>query len=384
MAEDKLKVNKRPKDDVSDNEEPPKEEEKKELSPDIMEYRMLGKTGLKVSCLGLGSMVFNSEEQAMELMSAVRSYGVNFFDNAEAYGDPVGIAETYFGAALKKLQEKDAKLWRRSDLVITTKLFFGAGGEDVPNKPGRAYGKNEKGVSRKHLMEGIKESLERMQLEYVDVLYAHRMDYQTPMLEIVRGFTDIINSGKALYWGTSMWPPVRVCQAYYVAKLNGLIPPVVEQPVYNMLNRKYVEVEYEPFYAEPFGIGTTVWSPLDGGVLTGKYVNEIPKDARFADGNKWGKWYGGEKYIGNKNEVVKKLMEIAKELGISMVSLALGWVLKNRNVSVCILGGSKSSQLLQNAEALAAAKKIDKGIYDRIEEILDNKPSPDPMYLVSI
>lgn len=314
-------------------------EQKQENPADKMEYRMLGGTGLKVSTLGLGMMSFTSEDQAIELVSTVRKYGVNFFDNAELYGNPCGTAEKLFGSALKKLQEKDPKLYRRSDLVITTKLFFGAGDGNQANARDRKYGVNDIGLSRKHLMEGIKESLDRLQLDYVDIIYAHRCDFVTPIEEIVRGFTDIIRSGKACYWGTSMWQPYKLVEAYWVAKINKLIPPVVEQPVYNMFSRQIVEIEYAPLYKAPYNFGTTIWSPLDSGILTGKYVKEVPEDARLG-GKSWlGKWWGNQNYINQqKNEKVAKLMEIAKELDISMVSLAIGWTIKNKNVSVTMLG----------------------------------------------
>jgi len=350
-------------------------EEKKDSKADLMEYRMLGGTGLKVSCLGLGTMSLDSEEQTIELLSAVRNYGVNFFDNAELYGEPCGNASKLFGSALKKLQAKDAKLWRRSDLVITTKLFFGASGGDQPNSPIRPYGVNEKGLSRKHLIEAMNEELERLQLDYVDVVLAHRHDPLTPMLEIVRGFTDIIRSGKAFYWGTSMWSAQKITEAYWVAKVNKLIAPVVEQPLYNMFSRDIMEKDYLPMFEQPYNIGTTTWSPLDSGILTGKYVKEVPKDSRLGGQNRLGKWWGNEKYVAaEKNAKVEKLMEIAKEMGVSMVSLALGWVIKNKNVSVCLLGGSKASQLEQNCEALAAAKKLTAEELKRIDEILDNNP----------
>jgi len=350
-------------------------EEKKENKADIMEYRMLGNTGLKVSCLGLGTMSLDNVDQAAELMSAVRRYGVNFFDNAELYGEPCGNGEILFGAALKKLQAKDAKAWRRSDLVITTKLFFGASGGDEPNSPMRPYGVNEKGLSRKHLMEGIDESLQRLQLDYVDVVLAHRYDPLTPMLEIVRGFTDIIRAGKAFYWGTSMWSAQKITEAFWIAKVNKLIAPVVEQPLYNMFSREIMEKDYLPMFEGPYHIGTTTWSPLDSGILTGKYVKEVPKDSRLGGSNRLGKWWGNEKYVAaDKNAKVEKLMVLAEQMGVSMVSLALGWVVKNKNVSVCLLGGSKASQLEQNCEALAAAKKLTAEELKKIDEILDNKP----------
>jgi len=350
-------------------------EDKKENLMDAMEYRTLGGTGLKVSCLGLGSMSFNSVEQTMELMSVSRKYGVNFFDNAELYGEPCGQGDALFGAALKKLQEEDPKLWRRSDLVITSKLFFGVSHGDEPNLPNRSYGQNELGLSRKHVMEGMNQSLERMQLDYVDIVLAHRHDVLTPMEEIVRGFTDIIRSGKAFYWGTSCWTSQKITEAYWVAKIHHLIPPVVEQPQYNMFSRDAMEKEYLPMFEAPYNIGSTTWSPLDSGILTGKYVKDIPKDSRLGGGHRLGTWWGKERYVQKvKNEKVEKLMEIAKGMEVSMVQLALGWVIKNKNVSVCLMGGSKASQMEQNCQSLEAAKKLDAETMKKIDDILDNKP----------
>eukprot|EP01084_Bolivina_argentea_P287310 492989_1 len=266
-------------------------DEKKQNPADIMEYRILGNTGLKVSCLGLGMMTLDSEDQAIELISTVRKYGVNFFDNAELYGRPCGTGEKLFGSALKKLQEKDPKLYRRSELVITTKLFFGCGDGNQPNTKNRKYAPNELGLSRKHLIEGINESLERLQLDYVDIIYAHTVDALTPTEEIVMGFTDIIRNGKAFYWGTSGWPAQKITEAYWIAKINNWIPPVVEQPPYNMFNRTQVEKDLLPMFYAPYKIGTTIWGPLDAGILTGKYVKEVPKDSRLGDGNSLGKWW---------------------------------------------------------------------------------------------
>jgi len=341
---------------------------------------MLGNTGLKVSVLGLGTMSLDSEEQTIELISAVRKYGVNFFDMAELYGQPMGNASKLFGSALKKLQKKDPVLYRRQDLVITTKLFFGPGdmvNNGKENSWKSPYGPNEKGLNFKKMNESIDEELARLQLNYVDIVYAHRYDANTPMLEIIRGFNKIINDGKAFYWGTSMWTAQKLTEAYWVAKMNNLIPPVVEQPWYNMFARDKLEKEYLPMFEKPYGLGTTVWSPLDSGILTGKYVKDIPKDSRLGGNNRLGNnWYGNENYIkAHKNEKVKKLMEIAKEIDVSMVSLALAWVIKNINVSVCILGGSKAYQLEQNMDAIETAKKLDADILKKIEDILDNSPN---------
>jgi len=245
-----------------------------------------------------------------------------------------------------------------------------------PNSPMAKYDINGKGTNFKKLNQSMTEELARLQLDYVDIVYAHRYDPTTPMLETVRGFTKLIQDGKAFYWGTSMWSAQKLTEAYWIAKMNGLIPPVVEQPQYNMFAREKLEKEYLPMFELPYGLGTTTWSPLDSGMLTGKYVKEVPKDSRLGGNNRLGNnWWGNEKYIKQeKNDKVVKLMEIAKEMGVSMVALALAWVIKNKNVSVCILGGSKPYQLVENMDAIAAAAKLDAKLEARIEEILQNKP----------
>jgi len=346
-----------------------------------MEYRMLGGTGLKVSVLGFGTMTFDNEDNAVELLETCRKFGVNFFDNAELYGEPLGNSEIVFGKALKKLQQKNPELWRRSELVITTKLFFFEGTGKQKNSPTVKYAENEFGLSRKHLMEGIKGSLQRLQLDYVDVLYAHRYDPATPMEEIVRGFTDIIRSGKALYWGTSMWSSQKLTEAYWVAKVNNLIPPIVEQPIYNMFARNIVEIEYSPLYEQPYALGTTVWSPLDTGVLTGKYNKDVPKESRLGD-NRLGVWLKAhyEKTLSAKIEKVELLIKFAKDkFNTSVTTLALAWVIKNRNVSVCLLGATKSAQLEENMQSIEIAQKLTKEDLAEIDKLLDNKPISDGM-----
>jgi len=349
-----------------------------------MEYRMLGNTGLKVSVLGFGSMTFDDEDNAVELLEACRKYGINFFDNAELYGQPLGNSDAVFGKALKKLQKKDPLLWRRSDLVITAKLFFfdGTGKQSNSSPLTVKYAKNELGLSRKHVMEGMKGCLERLQLDYVDIVYAHRYDPSTPMEEIVRGFTDIIRSGKAFYWGTSMWPAQKITEAYWIAQLNNLIPPVVEQPIYNMFSRNIVELEYAPLYEKPYGLGTTIWGPLDSGILTGKYNDEIPPDSRLSDKNRLSGWVKPrlEKTKAEKIEVVKPLTAYAKEkFNTTVTVLALAWTIKNRNVSVCILGGTKPKQVEENVKAIELASKLTKQHLEEIEKMLDNKPMIDPL-----
>ena len=239
-----------------------------------MEYVQFGNTGLKVSRLGFGCMTFRELDQSIELLETARNAGVNYFDNAEFYGKPNGSAEILFGKAYKLLKEQQPLKYRRSEMVITTKIFFGPN-PNVTFGNFNSFGQNELGLSRKHLMEGINNSLKRMQLEYVDVIYAHRFDPITPMKEIVQGFTDIIKSGKALYWGTSQWPANKIIEAYWIAKVYNLIAPVVEQPKYSMLERKYLEYEYKVVFDNQYNIATTIWGALDSGILTGMYIASI-------------------------------------------------------------------------------------------------------------
>jgi len=336
---------------------------------------MLGGTGLKVSVLGFGTMSFNSEKQAKELMKCARQIGVNFFDNAEAYGEPCGTADIFFGKALKELQQEDGALWRRSDLVITDKLYMGVSDGKAPNRPDRYFGVNELGLSRKHLIEGMKDCLKRLQLDYVDIIYAHRYDGLTPMLEIVQGFTDIIKKGYAFYWGTSMWPNYRLVEAYWIAKVHNLITPVVEQPVYNMFSRKYVELEYLPLYENPYQLATTIWSPLDAGVLTGKYNKGIPDDSRMG-GDRLKAWFSNN-LNQEKVQKIELLMPIAEELKTSMTNLAIAWCLKNPNVSCVLLGATKGEQVLENAGCLNTVRELKAETMQKIDDILKNKPQAD-------
>jgi len=224
-------------------------------------------------------------------------------------------------------------------------------------------------------MEAMKDILIRLQLEYVDVVYAHRYDALTPMLEIVQGFTDIIKKGHAFYWGTSMWPAQKLTEAYWIAKINNLIPPIVEQPIYNMFARQYLELEYLPMFDYPYQLGTTIWSPLDGGILTGKYNKDIPKDSRLG-GDRLGKWFK-DNLKAAKVEKIEALIPIAEELKTTMTNLALAWCLKNPNVSVVLLGASKGEQVIENAGALEVARNLKPEHMKKIEEILANKPQAD-------
>jgi len=324
-----------------------------------MPYRYLGKSGLYVSVFSLGAWATyglkSGEEECYQCMKVAFEAGVNFFDNAEAYGENIGDAEIVMGRALKRLG------WKRSDYVISTKIFFGGNG------------KNDRGVSIKHLIEGVNKSLERLQLSYVDLIFAHRPDYATPMEEIVRGFTHLINSGKALYWGTSEWTSQQLTEAYWIAKINHLIPPTMEQPEYNMFHRERVEKEYLPLYQEPYGLGTTIWSPLKSGVLTGKYNKGIPEGSRLAHKNY------AEMLKGNLEHVPKviELEKIAQELGCSVGNLAIAWCALNPHVSTVILGASNVDQIKENLLALDVIPKLTPPVIEKIEAILNNKPKPE-------
>ncbi len=326
-----------------------------------MEYRYLGKSGLQVSALSLGAWVTYGgqvgEDIAFQCMEAAYKAGVNFFDNAEAYAD--GEAETVMGKVIKKAG------WKRSDLVISTKIFWGG------------KGPNDTGLSRKHVIEGTIASLERLQLDYVDLLFCHRADIHTPIEETVRAMNYLIDQGKVFYWGTSEWSADKIMEAWAVARRENLIPPLMEQPEYNMFDRKRVEREYAHLCDE-IGLGTTIWSPLDSGILTGKYNQGIPKDSRLdLEGFDWLR-EGYESQEGKeKIQKVGKLMPVAEELGCTMAQLALAWCLTNPQVSTVITGASKPEQVEENMASLEIVPKLTAKILERIEEILDNKPEPE-------
>jgi voltage-dependent potassium channel beta subunit len=327
-----------------------------------MEYRFLGSSGLKVSALSLGAWVTYGgqvgEDIAYQCMTEAYEIGVNFFDNAEAYAN--GEAEIVMGNVIKKTG------WKRSDLIISTKIFWGGNGP------------NDRGLSRKHIIEGTNASLKRLQMDYVDLIFCHRPDKDTPIEETVWAMNHIINQGKAFYWGTSEWSAQQIMEAYSVARRENLIPPTMEQPQYNMFNRERVENEYLRLYRE-IGLGTTIWSPLASGLLTGKYNEGIPEDSRLnLEGYEWlREMYESEEGQRNINKV-RQLTKIAKDIGCSMAQLALAWCLKNPNVSTVITGASKPEQVNQNMAAMDVVNKLDEGVMNKIEEILANKPSGEP------
>lgn len=327
-----------------------------------MEYRYLGRSGLQVSALSLGAWVTYGgqvgEQVAYDCMTAAYEAGVNFFDNAEVYAD--GNAEIVMGNVLKKTG------WKRSDLVISTKIFWGGSGP------------NDSGLSRKHVIEGTEASLARLQLDYVDLIFCHRPDLYTPVEETVRAMTYLIDQGKAFYWGTSEWSATQIMEAYSIARREHLIPPLMEQPQYHMFDRERVEVEYSRLYRE-IGLGTTIWSPLASGMLTGKYNDGIPEGTRVTlKGYEWLRKRFESEEAQQDIEKVKRMMPIAEELHCSMAQLALAWCLKNPNVSTVITGASKAEQVVENMKALEIVEKLNQDVLARLEQILDNKPEPEP------
>lgn len=327
-----------------------------------MEYRYLGNSGLKVSALSFGAWVTFGEQAdvdlAYECMKVAYDHGVNFFDNAEAYES--GKAEEIMGKVIQKAG------WKRSDLVLSTKIFWG--GE----------GPNDSGLSYKHIMEGTRAALERMQTNYVDLIFCHRPDKHTPIEETVRAMNQVIREGKAFYWGTSEWTAEQIREAYHIARREHLQPPTMEQPQYNMFHREKVEQGFKRLYEE-IGLGTTIWSPLASGLLTGKYNDGIPEGSRLSlEKYEWLRKNLIESESGRqKLEKVQKLVPVAEELGISMPQLALAWCLRNPNVSTVITGASKPEQVEQNMQALDVVPKLTGDVMERIEEILDNKPEPE-------
>ena len=326
-----------------------------------MEYRNLGRSGLKVSALSFGSWVTfgpqMNEEIASECMHRAWDAGVNFFDNAEVYAD--GVAEEIMGKILAKSG------WDRSNYVVSTKIFWG--GE----------GPNQRGLSRKHIVEGTDAALRRFGLDYVDLIFCHRADLHTPVEETVWAMNHIIQQGKALYWGTSEWPADRILEATHVARREHLIPPAMEQPEYHMFHRDRFEKEYEPLY-ERLGLGTTIWSPLAGGLLTGKYNDGVPEDSRGdLEGYEWLRSRYDSDEARTQIAKVRRLAPTADELGCSLAQLALAWCLTNPNVSTVITGASRPEQVTENMAAMEIVEKLTPEVLETIEGILDNRPAPE-------
>lgn len=347
-----------------------------------MKYRLLGNTGLCLSVFGYGMFGYGTKpdqqgdkgiELAKENLKIAREAGINYFDVAEVYGYPDGSAEKILGEALKQLQLEDEVAWRRSALVISTKIFW-------CEHPSKDMSMNETGLSRRRIIRGLDESLKRLQLDYVDLLFCHRPDPYTSTETVVQAMSDAVRSGKASAWGTSAWSAQQITEAYYIAQRGGHIPPAFEQPQYNMVYREAFEKEYFPLYRQPYKMGTTIWSPLNSGLLTGKYKDGIPQGSRLdemAYKHAWMKpFFEAWTKSGNETKVTA-LNELAeKELNCSMAQLALAWCIKNKNVTTALLGASKPEQLRENLGSLKVLPKLTDEVMDKIEKILQNKPEP--------
>jgi voltage-dependent potassium channel beta subunit len=323
-----------------------------------MEYRRLGKSGVQVSVLSLGSwLTFGNQitdDVAEKLMHTAYDNGINFFDNAEGYH--FGESEKVMGKILKNAK------WDRTSYLVSSKVYFGSRRGAKPNQTG---------LSRKHLFETCHEALERLKVDYLDLYFCHRPDPSVPMEEIVWTMNHLMTQGKILYWGTSEWSGVQIMEAHKVAKEYKLIPPTMEQPQYNMFWRNKMDLEYVDLF-NTVGLGTTIWSPLCGGTLTDKYVNNIPEDTRMdMRGMKWLKEIN---MAPERLEKIVKLHAVAQNMGTSLAKLAIAWCVKNPNVSTVILGASKVEQLEETLKSLEVVPKITPEIEAQLESILENKP----------
>lgn len=329
-----------------------------------MEYRYLGKSGLQLSVLSFGSWVTFQKQIddsiADELMGIAYDNGINFFDNAEVYA--LGESEKMMGRVLKK------KKWDRTSYVVSSKAFFGWRGKE--NKP------NQHGLSRKHLIEACHEALQRLQVEYLDLYFCHRPDKNVPIEEVVWTMNHLIQQGKILYWGTSEWSAQEIMEAHMVAQQYHLIGPTMEQPEYNLFNRKKIEKEYLQIFKN-IGLGTTIWSPLASGLLTGKYNNGIPQGSRL--GIEGFEWLKDKVLQEEKINKVKNLQKLADKLNISLTNLSIAWCIKNPNVTTAILGATKKEQLLENLKSLEALPLLNNSIMEEIDTIIQTKPKL-PMY----
>ncbi|KAH7382319.1 NADP-dependent oxidoreductase domain-containing protein [Pyrenochaeta sp. MPI-SDFR-AT-0127] len=338
-----------------------------------MEYRFVGRSGLQISAISLGGWLTYGghvgDENTFACLKAAFDAGVNFFDCAEGYSN--GESERVMGRAIKHFG------WNRSDIVVSTKIYGGTHNSGLPAPRNKI---NNVGLSRKHLIEGTEASLERLQLSYVDILYAHRPDRYTPIEETVRGFNFLIDSGKALYWGTSEWLASEIEEAWAVADRLGLIGPIVEQPGYSLLRREKVDEEFAN--ANLFtrrGLGLTTFSPLAGGLLTGKYVDGVPENSRLKQSDdpyiqSVLKSIGTDTWNAQQDKI-KQLIKIAEGLGTDVATLCMAWVLSNKNVSSAITGASRPEQIYQTIKAVDVYRNLSKETLDQIEKVMRNKPA---------
>lgn len=329
-----------------------------------MKYRRLGQSGLKLSELSFGSWVtFHNQvdlEKAKSLMGLAYDAGINFFDNAEAYAG--GQSEQIMGRALKDFG------WTRDSYCVSTKVFWGG------SKP------TQRGLSRKHVRDACDAALKRMGLDYIDLYFCHRPDAATPIEETVRAMHELVMQGKILYWGTSEWSAAQIASAYGIARAQGLTPPTMEQPQYNLFHRQRVEVEYAHLYKD-YGLGTTIWSPLASGILTGKYNQGIPKDSRMAvSGYDWLRREIEGEAGQAKLRKVAELEGLARELEMNTSQLAVAWCLSHPHVSTVILGASRPEQLKETLKASELSERLDADVLAKIESIVQNRPEPEPEY----
>ncbi|KAF1842887.1 Aldo/keto reductase [Cucurbitaria berberidis CBS 394.84] len=338
-----------------------------------MEYRFVGKSGLQISAISLGGWLTYGghvgDENTFACLKAAFDAGINFFDCAEGYAG--GESEKVMGRAIKHFG------WRRNDVVVSTKIYWGTHNSALASPRNKI---NNLGVSRKHLIEGTEASLARLQLSYVDILYAHRPDRYTPIEETVRAFNFLINTGKALYWGTSEWAASEIEEAWAVADRLGLIGPIVEQPGYSLLRRDKVDEEFKNanLFARR-GLGLTIFSPLAGGLLTGKYVDGVPEDSRLKTSDD-PYIQGVVKTIGTdawnqQQDKIRKLVDVAKKLDTDVATLSMAWVLSNKAVSSAITGASRPEQIYQTVKAVDVYRKLTPKTLEEIEKIVGNKPA---------
>ena len=329
-----------------------------------MEYRRLGKAGLKVSALSLGSWVTFGKQvdinDAKKLLKTAYDGGINFFDNAEGY--EAGESEKIMGAAISGLG------LARDTYAVSSKVFWGG------DK------KMQMGLSAKHVRDACDAALKRLHVDYLDLYFCHRPDIDTPIEETVRAMHNLVVQGKVMYWGTSEWSAQQITQAHAIARQEHLTPPTMEQPQYNLLHRDKVDGEFTPLY-EQHGMGTTIWSPLASGLLTGKYNDGIPDDSRLAlPGYEWLRDLWTSEEGKQKLNKIRQLNTLANELSISLTHLSIAWCLKNPNVSTVILGASRLSQLEDNLSAMNALEKLTPEVLERIESIVDNKPAAEERF----
>lgn len=320
----------------------------------------MGKTGLQLSALSFGSWVTFSKQIddsiSDRLMGIAYDNGINFFDNAEVYAR--GESEKMMGRVLKK------KNWDRTSYVVSSKVFFGWRGDD--NKP------NQTGLSRKHIIEACDEALDRLQVDYLDLYFCHRPDKSVPMEEVVWSMNHLIQRGKILYWGTSEWSAAEIMEAHMVARDLRLIGPAMEQPQYNLFERQKVEVDYRTIF-DNIGMGTTIWSPLASGLLTGKYNDGVPEGSRLAlEGFDWLK---DRTLKEDRIERIRELDKLAKGLGTSLATLSIAWCVRNKDVTTAILGATKEEQLTENLKALEIVPKLTDEVMERIDDIMQTKPT---------